>query len=78
MRKIIIETLKIMEIKAEKMLYDSDAWLMPFKDAIDARKARIEEARDRISVGGSLSHGVNNHMYYGLHKTEDGGWVFRE
>ncbi len=40
-----------MEIKAEKMLYDSDPWLMPFKDAIDARKARIEEARDRISVG---------------------------
>ncbi len=78
MRKITIETLKIMEIKAEKMLYDSDPWLMPFKDAIDARKARIEEARDRISVGGSLSHGVNNHMYYGLHKTEDGGWVFRE
>lgn len=59
------------------MIYDSDPWLMPFKDAIDARHARISDVRDRMSSDGSLANGVNNHLYYGLHKTVD-GWVFRE
>ena len=36
------------------------------------------DARDQFSVDGSLSEGLNNHLYYGLHRTDDGGWVFRE
>lgn len=36
------------------------------------------DARDQFSVDGSLSEGLNNHLYYGLHRTNDGGWVFRE
>ena len=61
-----------------RMIYDTDPYLMPYKTAIDVRHARILQERDAIARGGSLSAGVNNHLYYGLHHTEDGGWVFRE
>ena len=62
----------------KQMIYESDPYLMPFKEAIDARHSNILKVRDSIAVNGSLSDGVNNHLYYGLHHTEDGGWVFRE
>ena len=61
-----------------KMIYDTDPYLMPFREAIDRRHARIQEARERIAVGGSLSAGINNHLYYGLHRDADGSWVLRE
>ena len=61
-----------------RMIYDTDPYLMPFRTAIDVRHARILQERDAIAVNGSLSAGVNNHLYYGLHRTADGGWVFRE
>ncbi len=60
------------------MIYDTDPYLMPFKEAIDARHGRILACRDRFAKGGSLSAGINNHLYYGLHREADGGWVFRE
>ena len=60
------------------MIYDTDPYLMPFRTAIDVRHARILQTRDSMAKDGSLSAGVNNHLYYGLHHTEDGGWVFRE
>lgn len=60
------------------MIYDADRWLMPYKDAIDRRHDMILGTRDRLSVDGSLSKGMNNHIYYGLHHDEKGGWVFRE
>ena len=60
------------------MIYDTDPYLMPFKEAIDARHARIEECGKRFAGKGKLADAVNNHLYYGLHKTEDGGWIFRE
>ena len=55
-----------------------DPHLEPFEEAIEARHKRIMDARDQFSVDGSLSEGLNNHLYYGLHRTDDGGWVFRE
>ncbi|MBR1575342.1 MAG: alpha amylase C-terminal domain-containing protein [Bacteroidales bacterium] len=61
-----------------KMIYEADPYLRPFADAIDARHRRILETRDRFAVGGSLSAGINNHLYYGLHREADGSWVFRE
>ena len=61
-----------------KMIYDTDPYLMPFREAIDRRHARILEARERIAVDGSLSAGINNHLYYGLHRDADGSWVLRE
>ena len=55
-----------------------DPYLEPFEEAIEARHKRIMDAREQFSVDGSLSEGLNNHLYYGLHRTDDGGWVFRE
>ena len=63
---------------AQKMIYDGDPGLMPFREVIDARHSRIEAERKKISRGGSLAGGLNNHLYYGLHRREDGSWVFRE
>ncbi len=61
-----------------KKIYELDPWLEPFRGAIDARHARILSEKERIAGDGLLSEGVNNHLYYGLHREADGGWVFRE
>ena len=63
-----------------KKIYEGDQWLKPYAEAIEARHERILEEKERISAGhgGSLSKGINNHLYYGLHRQEDGSWVFRE
>jgi 1,4-alpha-glucan branching enzyme len=67
-----------MENKDKKMIYDNDPWLMPYKDAIDARHERILAERKRISGEGPLADALNNHLYYGMHRCDDGSWVFRE
>ena len=60
------------------MIYETDPYLAPYKEAIEARHARIEAERDKIAVDGSLSKGLNNHLFYGLHRESDGNWIFRE
>lgn len=65
-------------MRKQPKIYDNDKWLAPFANAIDARHQRIEEAREKMSVDGSLSKGVNNHLYYGMHRTAEGNWIFRE
>ena len=64
--------------KKKVMIYDHDEWLEPYKEVIDRRQKMILELKDRYSVGGSLANGLNNHMYYGLHRNGQGNWVFRE
>ncbi|MCQ2142855.1 MAG: alpha amylase C-terminal domain-containing protein [Bacteroidales bacterium] len=59
------------------MIYDKDQYLLPYKEAIDARREYALKLFDGMAEGGSLSRGINNGLYYGLHRTED-GWVFRE
>ena len=59
-------------------IYKRDPWLEPFKGAIDARHQRILDMRRHIAGDGLLKDAVNNHMYFGLHRCEDGSWVFRE
>ena len=59
-------------------IYETDPWLMPHKDAIDARHEHIWQTLRHIAGDGRLKDAVNNHMFYGLHKCEDGSWVFRE
>lgn len=59
-------------------IYDTDPYLKPYKEVIDARHSRILAEKAKISVGDSLSDGLNNHLYYGLHRTADGNWIFRE
>ena len=67
-------------MRKRKKIYEADPWLAPYKEAIEARHERILEARSKIVPDGSssLSEGVNNHLYYGLHKEPDGSWVIRE
>ena len=65
-------------MKKVKMLYDTDPYLMPFKAAVDARHARILDALKRYAGDGPLREAVNNHLFYGLHRTPSGDWVFRE
>lgn len=60
-----------------KKIYVTDPWLEPHKGAIEARHQRILDAFSKYAVDGSLSKGVNNHLYYGLHH-DDKGWVMRE
>ena len=61
-----------------KKIYQTDPWLEPFKGAIDARSKRLEaEIANIQGKAPRLADAVNNHLYYGLHKTAD-GWVLRE
>ena len=61
-----------------KKIYETDPYLAPYKEAIEERHERILEERDKIALDGSLADGLNNHLYYGLHRDADGSWVFRE
>ncbi len=61
-----------------KKIYETDPYLAPYKEAIEKRHERILEERDKIALDGSLADGLNNHLYYGLHRDADGGWIFRE
>ncbi|MGM9767070.1 MAG: alpha-amylase family glycosyl hydrolase [Candidatus Cryptobacteroides sp.] len=67
-----------MKKEENKFIFDADPYLKPYKRAILARHERIEACREKISVDGSLSDGLNNHLFYGLHRDGDGGWIFRE
>ena len=60
-----------------RMIYDIDPWLAPYREAVDARRRRIAEARERIAGDGSLSLAINDHIYYPLHREGD-EWVIRE
>ena len=64
--------------RKKKMIYDDDKWLKPYKDVIDRRHGMILDLKERMSVDGSLSKGMNNHVYYGMHRNAEGNWVFRE
>ena len=61
-----------------KKIYTADPYLAPYRDRIRARHQMILDAWRKYSVDGSLSKGINNHLYYGLHREADGTWVFRE
>ena len=61
-----------------KKIYETDPYLAPYKEAIEKRHEGILEERDKIALDGSLADGLNNHLYYGLHRDADGSWVFRE
>ncbi|MBR0111650.1 MAG: alpha amylase C-terminal domain-containing protein [Bacteroidales bacterium] len=61
-----------------KKIYETDPWLEPFRGVIDERHRQIAQTRAHIAGDGRLADAVNNHIYYGLHRAADGGWVFRE
>lgn len=56
-----------------------DPWLEPFKGAIEGRHNDvINKERELTKACGSLTEFANAHEYFGLHRTQRGGWVFRE
>ncbi len=60
-------------------IYETDEWLAPYREAIDARHQRILKKKEELAgKGGSLYDCVNGHLYYGMHRDADGNWVFRE
>ncbi|MCR4860199.1 MAG: alpha amylase C-terminal domain-containing protein [Bacteroidales bacterium] len=61
----------------KKKIYQTDPWLEPYREAIEARHGRILADRRKLAGEGPLSAAVNNHIYYPLHR-EDDGWVLRE
>ena len=61
-----------------KKIYERDPWLRPYREAVDRRHENILRTLRHIAGDGRLTDAVNNHLYYGLHRGADGGWVFRE
>lgn len=56
-----------------------DPWLKPWLPDLDRRAEKISAMRRRLTQGrGTLAQFALGHLYYGLHATPDGGWVFRE
>ncbi|MBR6345981.1 MAG: alpha amylase C-terminal domain-containing protein [Bacteroidales bacterium] len=62
----------------KKMIYNQDPYLMPFRGAIDARHQRILDTKKHLAGDRPLADAINNHLFYGLHRKEDGSWVLRE
>ena len=57
----------------------NDPWLEPFADAINGRHNDVINVEQRLTQESvSLSEFANAHRYFGLHKYDDGQWVFRE
>ena len=61
-------------------LVKNDGWLEPFEDAIKGRHDHALWKLNQITRNGKqkLSDFANGHVYYGLHQTDRGQWIFRE
>ena len=57
-----------------------DPWLEPYAEAIVGRHEDAKRREKELTGGhrGGLDQFANAHNYFGLHRTADGGWVFRE
>ena len=60
---------------AKPKIVETDPWLEPFEGIIENRKESILHRKHQL--GSSLSLFANGHIYFGLHRTEE-GWVMRE
>ena len=60
-------------------LVAQDSWLEPYENAIRGRHDHAAWMINKLTQNGkmSLSEFASGHLYFGLHKT-DNGWVFRE
>ncbi|NLA15925.1 MAG: 1,4-alpha-glucan-branching enzyme [Bacteroidales bacterium] len=61
-----------------KHIWESDPYLKPYKPILQRRQS-LREIREQEITGAheNLVKAVNNHLYYGVHKTKE-GWVCRE
>ena len=58
----------------------NDPWLAPYAAAIEGRHEDVIRKYDEITAatGGSLKDFANAYKYFGLHREENGEWIFRE
>lgn len=55
-----------------------DSWLQPYQSQLEKRRRRCVLKELELADGQQhLADCCNNHLYYGLHATEN-GWIFRE
>ena len=56
-----------------------DAYLEPFFPQLDQRRDRVQALRSTLTGDqGTLADFASGHEYYGIHRSDDGGWVIRE
>ena len=60
-----------------KTIIDVDPWLEPYASSIFGRDAYLRDKASEILDGKSLNDFALGHLYFGLHKTDD-GWALRE
>ena len=61
------------------VILKNDPWLEPYAEAIEGRhEDAVKKEAELIAESGTLNAFANAHHYFGLHRTADGGWVFRE
>ena len=61
-------------------LVKNDPWLEPYEDTIRGRYEHATWMINELTQGGkkTLAEFASGHLYFGLHRTARGGWVFRE
>lgn len=55
-----------------------DSWLKPYHESLIERAEYMRSKSADILGGKDIFEFATGYLYYGLHKTRDGGWVFRE
>ena len=68
-----------MRKKKNLAIINDDPWLEPYSDAINGRhQDAVNKIAELTGGTGNLVEFANAYNYYGLHRTTDGNWVFRE
>ena len=68
-----------MRKKKNLAIINDDPWLEPYSDAINGRhQDAVNKIAELTGGTGNLVEFANAYNYYGLHRTGDGKWVFRE
>lgn len=67
-------------MKPSLNLIEKDGWLKPYEEAINGRHEYAVRREAELTKNGKvlLKEFASGHLYFGLHKTNDDGWVFRE
>lgn len=55
-----------------------DGWLAPYRPVMEARRQRAQSMVQRLTGGKTLAEFANGHEFYGLHRLQDGSWVYRD
>ena len=60
-------------------LIQNDPWLQPYEQTIVGRLLHAKDVEQKLTENCSnLTEFASGHLYFGLHHTEQGDWVFRE